>query len=58
MLETRLIQTKEGEEFVSGYFLTIDQIHKFLIDYLNDSYGDRIPNDQIYIMRWLNENTE
>ena len=57
MLESRLYSSKSGNEvYVDGYFLTIDQLQKLLVDYLKDSSEDRISNDQLYILKWLNEN--
>lgn len=57
MLESRLYSTKSGNEvYVDGYFLTIDQLHKLIVDYIKDSSEDRISNDQLYILKWLNEN--
>jgi hypothetical protein len=58
MIESKLIQTRtqEGEKYVKGYFLTVDQLQQLILDYHKDDYEDRIPNDQLYIMRWLNKN--
>jgi hypothetical protein len=58
MLESKLVITKEGEKYVSGYFLTIDQLQQLVVDYLKDGAEDRISNDQLYIMRWLDKNTK
>lgn len=57
MLESKLRSTKSGNEiYVDGYFLTLDQLQKLIVDYLKDSSEDRIPNDQLYILKWLDEN--
>lgn len=56
MLESRLMKTKDGEKYVDGYFLTLDQLQQLILTYLKDDCGDKISNDQLYIMRWIDNN--
>lgn len=53
-LETKIVIQKDGsEKYVDGYFLTLDQIKKLVIDYCSESF---VSNDEIYIENWINKN--
>lgn len=55
--ETRIdsnLQQEDGIEiFVSGYFLTIDELIKLTRDFQVDCFDGFVSNDKAYIDAWL-----
>lgn len=56
MRESRIKQTEEGEKYVDGYFLTLEQLQNLVKDYCKDNFDIKLQNDQLYILEWLNNN--
>jgi len=49
VLESKLI---DGE-FVSGYYLTIDDLQELVRDFQADCHDGFVSNDSLYIENWL-----
>jgi hypothetical protein len=44
-----------GEQYVRGYFLTIDDLQKLVRDFQVDNFDGFVSNDNSYIESWLNK---
>ncbi len=53
MLESRILKIKNREEYVDGYFLTLDELQKLVRDFQVDCYDGFISNDKSYIKSWI-----
>lgn len=53
MVENRLVNTKDGEKYVEGYFLTLKQIEGLVRDFQADCFDGFVSNDRAYIELWL-----
>lgn len=53
-LENRIIQTKDGEKYIEGYFLTIEQLEE-LANYftVSDPMDFKMFNVKQHILHWL-----
>jgi len=56
MLESRIEKTKDGEKYVDGYFLTIDELEKLVRDFQVDCHDGFVSNDKAYIENWIKTN--
>lgn len=52
-LESKLVVTENGEIFVEGYFVTIDQLAELVRDFQVDCHDGFVSNDKSYIENWL-----
>jgi hypothetical protein len=54
ILESKIV-VEEGkdEKYVSGYFLTIDDLQKLVRDFQVDCHDGFVSNDNAYIEQWL-----
>ena len=46
------------ESYVSGYFLTIEDLAKLVRDFQADCYNGFVSNDKSYIEAWLNKHKQ
>ena len=53
MIENRLRVANDGEKYVEGYFLTVDELAKFVRDFQVDCHDGFVSNDKSYIENWL-----
>jgi len=53
--ETKIVvdTNTETENYVSGYFLTIDDLQKLVRDFQVDCFDGFISNDNAYIEEWM-----
>lgn len=49
ILETKLVD----DEFVSGYFLTMQDLGRLVRDFQADCHDGFVSNDEAYIEQWL-----
>jgi hypothetical protein len=59
MLETRLIKEKNSEkyEYKDGYFLSIEELEKLCMDFLEEHYSAPYDgNKKTYIENWIKTN--
>ena len=52
-LESKLVVTENGEIFIEGYFVTIDQLAELVRDFQVDCHDGFVSNDKSYIENWL-----
>ena len=58
ILEHRIVRRQSenfNEEYVKGYFLTIDDLKKLLYDYLGDRENDNMIGLDIYTIPYIEE---
>jgi len=55
MLESRLVNTKDGKKYKDGYFLSLDELAKLVRDFQVDCFDGFVSNDKAYIESWLNK---
>lgn len=53
MLESRLQKTKDGEKYVDGYFLTLDELTSLCIDVRNKKSLTTVKGFRAYISYYL-----
>ena len=53
IIESRLTGSGDDERYVSGYFLTKEQLLDLIRDHLVDSQANLVPSSQIYLEDWL-----
>ena len=53
MLESRLVNTKDGKKYKDGYFLSLDELAKLVRDFQVDCFDGFVSNDNSYIELWL-----
>lgn len=56
MLTSKLTRNKEKEEYIKGYFLTINDLQKLCRDFQVDCHDGFVSNDNAYIENWINKN--
>lgn len=56
MLTSKLTRNKEKEEYIEGYFLTINDLQKLCRDFQADCHDGFVSNDNAYIENWINKN--
>jgi len=49
ILESKIV----GEEYVDGYYLTINDLAKLVRDFQADCHDGFVSNDKSYIEQWL-----
>lgn len=53
IIESRLTGSGDDERYVSGYFLTKEQLLDLIRDHLVDSQANLVSSSQIYLEDWL-----
>ena len=52
-LESKLVMTENGEIYIEGYFITIEQLAELVRDFQVDCHDGFVSNDKSYIENWL-----
>jgi hypothetical protein len=53
VLESKIVVEDSKENYVNGYFLTIDDLQKLVRDFQADCHDGFVSNDGAYIEEWL-----
>ena len=53
ILESKIVIEDSKENYVDGYFLTIDDLKKLVRDFQVDCHDGFVSNDGSYIEEWL-----
>lgn len=53
ILESKIVVENSKENYVDGYFLTVDDLQKLVRDFQADCHDGFVSNDKGYIEEWL-----